>query len=91
MVKAAAIIFGLLLVVSAIAFAAASDTAPAAGAPKPVAILDSTYTQLIPNTKPPAMCDAAHDNAIAMTHARRLCVCINSQWTDSVYGTACSW
>jgi hypothetical protein len=91
MVKATAIICGLLLVMSTTAFAATSGTTPTAGTAKPVAILDVTYTRLIPNTKPPAMCDAAHDNALAMTHTRRLCVCVNSQWTDSVYGSACSW
>ena len=61
------------------------------GTTKPVAILDLSYIRLIPNSVPPAMCDAAHDNVIASTHTHRLCVCVDSRWTDSVQGTACSW
>ena len=96
MVKAAAISFALFVVATAIAFAAAPDQMglgqmPAIGTTKPVAILDLPYTRLIPNTAPPAPCDAAHDNAIALTHTRRPCECVSSAWVDVVSGVACSW
>lgn len=92
MVKAAALPVALFVVVAATAaFAVPPEPMPPDGTTKPVAILDLTYTRLTPNSAPPALCDAAHDNAIALTHTRRLCVCVDSRWTDSVYGTACSW
>jgi hypothetical protein len=96
MVKAAVLSVALVVAATAIAFAAPPDQMglgqmPSIGTTKPVAILDLPYTRLIPNSAPPAPCDAAHDNAIALTHTRRLCVCVDQRWTDSVYGTACSW
>ena len=91
MVKAAAISVALFVAATAIAFAAPPDQMQAIGTTKPVAILELPYTRLIPNSAPPTPCDAAHDNAIASTHTRRLCVCLDQRWTDSVYGTACFW
>lgn len=91
MVKAAALPVAFFVVAAATAFAAPPDPMPPVGATKPAAILDLSYTRLVPNSAPPALCDAAHDNAIAMTRTRRLCVCVDSRWADSVYGTACSW
>lgn len=91
MAKAAAIPVAFFVVAIATAFAAPPDQMPPIGTTKPVAILDLSYTRLIPNSAPPAPCDAAHDNAIVLTHTRRLCLCVDQRWTDSVYGTACSW
>jgi hypothetical protein len=91
MVKAPAVSVVLFMAATAIAFAAPPDQMPSIGTTKPVAILALPFTRLIPNSAPPAPCDAAHDNAIASTHTHRLCVCVDQRWTDSVYGTACAW
>jgi hypothetical protein len=91
MVKAGVISAALLIAATGVAFAASPDPMPSIGTTQPVAILDLPYTRLIPNSAPPATCDAAHDNAIASTHTRRLCVCVDQRWLDSVYGTGCVW
>ena len=91
MVRAAVLSVALVVAATVFAFAAPPDPMAAIGTTKPVAILDLPYTRLIPNSAPPAPCDAAHDNAIASTHTRRLCVCVDQRWLDSVNGTACLW
>ncbi len=58
----------------------------------PAATLDvNGYMKLRKNTVAPAACNGTYDGAIALTSARRMCVCNGTAWTEVNSANACAW
>ncbi|MCC8429895.1 hypothetical protein LJ725_13020 [Reyranella aquatilis] len=58
----------------------------------PAAKLDvNGFMRLAKNGSAPATCDATIDGAIALTSARRMCVCDATSWVEVNSATACTW
>ena len=62
------------------------------GTTTPAAKLDvNGFMRLAKNGSAPATCDATIDGAIALTSARRMCVCDATSWKEVNSATACTW
>jgi hypothetical protein len=62
------------------------------GTATPAAKLDvNGFMRLAKNSSAPATCSATIDGAIALTSARRMCVCDGTNWTEVNSATACTW
>ncbi len=62
------------------------------GTTTPAAKLDvNGFMRLAKNGSAPATCDATIDGAIALTSARRMCVCDATSWVEVNSATACTW
>lgn len=58
----------------------------------PSATLDvNGYMKLKKNTVAPVACSTSSDGSLALTSARRLCVCDGSDWKEVNSATACTW
>ncbi len=58
----------------------------------PVATLDiNGWLRRKKNASAPAACNATYDGSIALTSARRLCICDGAAWTEINAATTCSW
>lgn len=62
------------------------------GTSSPAAKLDvNGFMRLAKNGSAPATCDATIDGAIALTSARRMCVCDATSWKEVNSATTCTW
>jgi hypothetical protein len=62
------------------------------GTTAPAAKLDvNGFMRLAKNASAPATCNATIDGAVALTSARRMCVCDATSWTEVNSATACTW
>lgn len=62
------------------------------GRTTPAAKLDvNGFMRLAKNGSAPATCDATIDGAIALTSARRMCVCDATSWKEVNSATVCTW
>lgn len=62
------------------------------GTVTPAATLDvNGYMKLKKNTAAPVTCGGTYDGAIALTSARRMCVCDGTSWKEVNSATACTW
>lgn len=62
------------------------------GTTTPAAKLDvNGFMRLAKNGSAPATCDATIDGAVALTSARRMCVCDATSWKEVNSATACTW
>lgn len=58
----------------------------------PAATLEiNGYMKLAKNTAAPVACGATYDGSIALTSARRMCVCDGTSWKEVNSATACTW
>lgn len=62
------------------------------GTINPFATLDvNGYIKLRKNASAPIACSVSYDGSIALTSARRMCVCDGTSWTEVNSATACTW
>lgn len=62
------------------------------GTTAPATTLDvSGFMKLAKNTAAPATCNGTYDGAVALTSARRMCVCDGTSWKEVNSATACVW
>lgn len=69
-----------------------SDGFVGIGIASPTVTLDvNGYIKLKKHTTMPVACSSTYDGSLAMTSARRLCVCDGADWKEVNSATACAW